>query len=117
MKALADDQHTIPKLNTSDTRISKPVRPVLQPCSGRSGIVAGMEQCRHQMGLTEATFANHNDRATLVRADRFNTLQKVMRRVRNLQKVLCRHLRGACIRLVGQLYCRSFEATPLEFLP
>jgi len=96
MKAFADDQHAAPKLDASDSWVTKRARPILQPCASRSGIVDSMKQRRHQMRLTEATLANHDDWPALVRPYRLYAFQKVVRRVRNLQEVLCRNLASPC---------------------
>jgi hypothetical protein len=67
--------------------------------------------------LTQSAFADHDYRATLIRADGLDALQKVMGRIRDLQKLLRGNLCCAGVGVVGELNGCPFEALAPKFIP
>nr|WP_311528736.1 hypothetical protein [uncultured Ralstonia sp.] len=67
------------------------------------------------MRFTQAALADHHHWTALVGADGLDTLQQIMGRIRNLQKLLRRNLRRAGVRVVGELNGRPFEALAPKF--
>ena len=76
-----------------------------------------MVQRSHQVRLTQAAFADHDYRATLIGADGLDALQKVMGRIRDFQKLLRGNLCCTGVGVVGELNGCPFEAFAPKFIP
>ncbi|WP_218672763.1 hypothetical protein, partial [Klebsiella pneumoniae] len=66
-------------------------------------IIDSVVQRSHQVRFTQPTFADYNYRAPLIGADCFDTLQKVMGRIRDLQELLRGNLCCTGVGVVGEL--------------
>ena len=74
-----------------------------------------MKERGHQVRFTEAAFADHDNRATLIGADGFDALQQIVRGIGDFQKLPSRNLGRAGMLVVGQLDGRALESSAPKF--
>lgn len=68
------------------------------------------------MRLSKPALADHHNRAALVGADGFDTLQKIVRGISDFQELLGGNLSRTGMLIVRQLDGRTFETLASEFL-